>query len=119
MKLSKDEILEALKEVKDPCAMFLGLNFNLIEMGMIKDIRLHDDKVYINLRTTVPSCIFFFDIAQKIKEVLIKKGIKEIEIENAIELWTEDMMSKEAKYKLDRYRETYARKYGIKLYSYK
>ena len=50
-KLSERDVLEALKGVKDP-----DLGRDLVDLGMIKDIKIGDGDVSLMVNLTTPAC---------------------------------------------------------------
>ena len=49
--LTEQDVLDALKGVKDP-----DLNRDLVDLGMIKDIRIGDGTVALTVNLTTPAC---------------------------------------------------------------
>ncbi len=49
--LTERDVLEALRGVKDP-----DLGRDLVDLGMIKDIRISDDTVALTVNLTTPAC---------------------------------------------------------------
>ncbi len=48
-----DQVLTALKSVKDP-----EIHKDIVSMGMIKDISINEDKLAFTLELTTPACPF-------------------------------------------------------------
>ncbi len=69
--LSKELILNALRNVQDP-----DLHRDLVTLDMVKDIQISSDKIFVNIALTTPAC----PMKNKIKEdciVEIKKVVGE------------------------------------------
>lgn len=88
-------IKEKLKKVFDP-----ELNISIVDMGLIYDIKIKDDKVKIIMTLTTFGCPLYHLIEKDIKEKLKNLGLKEENI--IIELtfdppWSMEKMSHKAK----------------------
>lgn len=68
---SEDEILNALRRVKDP-----ELQRNIVELGMVKNIAIKDGEANLTIALTVPSCPLSGTIEKNIKETLEDVGVK-------------------------------------------
>jgi metal-sulfur cluster biosynthetic enzyme len=91
------KVREALKEVIDP-----ELRINIVDLGLIYDVREEGGEVEVELTLTSPGCPLAGVIDSRIKEVVGKiKGVKEVVVEIVWDPpWTQDMMSDEAKAEL-------------------
>ncbi len=73
---SKEEIINALKEIYDP-----DLHKDIVSLGFIKDIRVQSTKAYIKVELTTPAC----PVRDKIKDEVIEKvknlGFDEVQVE--------------------------------------
>ena len=49
--LTEQDVIDALKGVKDP-----DINRDLVDLGMIKDIRIGDGSVGLTVNLTTPAC---------------------------------------------------------------
>lgn len=73
---SKDEILKALEQVKDP-----ELNRNIVELGMVRDLVLDGPKITFTLALTIIGCPMRNQMAHNAEIVLkMLPGVKEVEI---------------------------------------
>jgi ATP-binding protein involved in chromosome partitioning len=63
--LTERDVLEALKGVKDP-----DLHRDLVDLGMIKDIRIGDDRVTLTVNLTTPACPLKAKIESDVREAL-------------------------------------------------
>lgn len=76
-KLTKKQIIEALKEVIDP-----EIGISLVEMDLIRDILIEGDRVKIKMTLTTPGCPLASYLADQVKKkVESLKGIKKVEVE--------------------------------------
>ena len=95
--VTKEEILEALKEVYDP-----EIPVDIVNLGLIYDVNIEDGKVKILMTLTAIGCPVGPLIVDMVKLRLLKlEGVKEVEVELTYDPpWTPDKMSEEAKKKL-------------------
>jgi ATP-binding protein involved in chromosome partitioning len=64
-KLTEREVLDALKGVKDP-----DLGRDLVDLGMIKDIRIGDGKLALTVNLTTPACPLKGQIERDVRTAL-------------------------------------------------
>ncbi|MCD6168873.1 MAG: DUF59 domain-containing protein [Caldisericia bacterium] len=95
--VTKEEILEALKEVYDP-----EIPVDIVNLGLVYDVKIDDGKVKILMTLTAVGCPVGPLIVDMVKLRLLKlEGVKEVEVELTYDPpWTPDKMSEEAKKKL-------------------
>lgn len=75
--VTKEEVMEALKEVIDP-----EIGLSLVEMNLIKDVLIEGDKVKVKMTLTIPGCPLANMIVDSVKEkVESLEGVKEAEVE--------------------------------------
>ncbi|MFA6105255.1 MAG: metal-sulfur cluster assembly factor [Patescibacteria group bacterium] len=76
-KLSKENVIEILKTIKDP-----EIFIDIWTMGLIYDLNVEKDKVKILMTYTTPFCPWGPQLNQEIIETLKEKlGIKNVDIE--------------------------------------
>ncbi len=95
--VTKQDVMRALKNCYDP-----EIGVSLVDLGLIYDVQVKDDKVHIKMTLTTPGCpmhaFMVNDVEEKVKKV---KGVKEVKVELVWNPpWTPDKMSKEAKKRL-------------------
>lgn len=89
-----------LDEVTDPEIPVL----TLADMGIIRDIQLHDDEVEVIITPTYTGCPAMDMIAMNIRLALIEKGYKKVKVTSVLSpAWSTDWMSEEGKRKLKEY----------------
>ena len=95
--VTKEEILEALKEVYDP-----EIPVDIVNLGLVYDVKIDDGKVKILMTLTAVGCPVGPLIVDMVKLRLLKlEGVKEVEVELTFDPpWTPDRMSEDAKKKL-------------------
>ena len=82
-----EETKEALREVIDP-----ELGLNIIELGLIRDVTIEDDKAHINMILTTPFCPYgpaILEMARQKAESAINQPTT---IEIGMQMWDSTMM---------------------------
>lgn len=75
--ITKEKIIQALKEVIDP-----EIGVSLVEMNLIKDILIEGDKVKVKMTLTTPGCPLANQLVGDVKrKVESLEGVKEAEVE--------------------------------------
>lgn len=92
--VTKQDVMKALKNCYDP-----EIGISLVDLGLIYDVQIKNDKVHIKMTLTTPGCpmhaFMVNDVEEKVKKL---KGVKEVKVELVWDPpWTPDKMSKEAK----------------------
>jgi len=70
-----DQVLTALKNVKDP-----EIHKDIVSMGMIKDIAFNDDRLSFTLELTTPACPFNSEIEQDVRNSISDLGIRNLDL---------------------------------------
>jgi metal-sulfur cluster biosynthetic enzyme len=92
-----DDVQDALSNVIDP---ELGLDF--VELGLIYDVEIEDDQVYVTFTLTSPGCPIGPQVAEQVEEFVCElDGVSAVYPKMTFSPpWTPDMMSEEAKFAL-------------------
>lgn len=92
--VTKEEILEELKQVADP-----EIGMDIVNLGLIYDIEINGDRVYIKMTMTAPTCPvtpWILSEAQRVVENL--SSVEAADVELVWEPpWNPSMMTDEAK----------------------
>lgn len=93
--ITKDEILNCLKEVKDPEIPMLSI----VDLGIVTDINItNHDKVKIKITPTFAGCPALKFMQEEIKQKISQLNISSIEVEVNYDVsWNSNMISKEGK----------------------
>jgi len=96
-KISIEKVKEKLKECIDP-----ETGLSVIDLGLIYNISIEENKVVIEMTLTTPFCPYGFMIVscveEKVKEI---NGVKDVKINLVFNPpWSPEKMSKEARKKL-------------------
>ncbi len=92
--LTEERVLEALKNVLDP-----ELGINIVDLGLVYDVRIDDDSVHIVYTLTTMGCPIGPLIEEQMARMLADvPGIDKVDAEMVLRPpWTPEMMSEEAK----------------------
>jgi metal-sulfur cluster biosynthetic enzyme len=75
--VTKEQVMEALKEVIDP-----EIGVSLVEMNLIKDVLIEGNKVKVKMTLTIPGCplanMIVNDVREKVQSL---EDVKEAEVE--------------------------------------
>jgi metal-sulfur cluster biosynthetic enzyme len=99
-------VYRALEGVYDTCSLFNRTDLNIVEMGLVQGVEHDGRRVRVTLQLTDPLCLYFFEIGQRIREVLAAlPGIEEVEVATTPDaLWTPDRLAPAAAARLARLR---------------
>lgn len=94
---SKDEIKKVLKEVRDP-----ELGVNIVDLGLIYEIKTWDDSAHIKMTLTYPGCPLGGYITEQVKKRLESlPEVKKAHVELVWEpIWTPDRIEKKVREEL-------------------
>ena len=96
----EQKIWKLLEEVTDPEVPVLSV----IDLGIIRDVRIKEDKIEIVITPTYSGCPAMDMISMNIKLALIEQGYKNIKVTSVLSpAWTTDWMSEAGKEKLKAY----------------
>ena len=95
-KISEASVREQLKEVMDP-----ELDINIVDLGLIYEVEVREDEVYILMTLTTPGCPLhgIFDEMVR-REVGKLEGLNEQEVEVELTFeprWSPDRISEDAR----------------------
>lgn len=78
--LSKDEVMNALKDVMDP-----ELHISIVNLQMIKNVDIQGDRVRVLVALTVGGCPLSETISSDIEKALLKlQGVKSVDVETTV-----------------------------------
>ncbi len=86
-----ESLRETLREVVDP-----ELGLSIIELGLVRDVVIEDDKALINMILTTPFCPYgpaLLDMTRQKAEKFLKRSTS---IEMGMEMWDFSMMEEGA-----------------------
>lgn len=95
--VTEDEVREQLKELMDP-----ELDVNVVDLGLIYEIDVIDDRIEILMTLTTPACPMAGVFDEMVRqEVAHLEGINEVDVEITFDpKWTPEMVSEEGRDKL-------------------
>jgi metal-sulfur cluster biosynthetic enzyme len=91
---TEEQVREALKQVIDP-----ELDVNIVDLGLIYEIEVEEDKVEILMTLTTPGCPLSGVFDEMVRqEVGVIEGVNKVDVELTFEpSWTPEKMSDKAK----------------------
>jgi len=95
--ITEEAIYEALKECYDP-----EIPVNLVDLGLIYDVKIIDDWVGVKMTLTSPGCGMSGIISQNVRNRVLKvSGVKDADVRIVWQpTWSPTMMSESARKKL-------------------
>ena len=95
--VSEAQVYDALRQCYDP-----EIPVNVVELGLIYDVKIIDDWVGVKMTLTTPGCGMSGMIAQDVRnKVMHLPGVKEADVRIVWEpAWTPERMSPDARKKL-------------------
>ncbi len=95
--VTEKQVLSKLKEVLDP-----ELGVNIVDLGLIYEVRVDKAQVNIKMTFTTPACpllgYIVNNVQSKVREL---KGVSDVQVQFVWEpRWTPERMSKDAKKQL-------------------
>ena len=95
--VSVEDVFETLKSVYDP-----EIPVNVVDLGLVYDVQVNDNDVYVQMTLTFPGCGMGPYIAQQAEWAIQDlEGVEEVEIEMVFEPpWSPDLISEEARAQL-------------------
>ncbi|MGC8924072.1 MAG: metal-sulfur cluster assembly factor [Candidatus Micrarchaeia archaeon] len=75
--ITKDDVMNALKQVVDP-----ELGINVVDLGLIYSIDINNSRVGIKMTLTTPMCPLATLLVENVKSAVEKmEGVKHVEVE--------------------------------------
>ena len=93
-KLTKDEVIEARKEVYDP-----EIPVNIVDLGLVYDVEVSDGEVAIEMTLTAQGCGMGPYIAQQAEwRVAELPGVEDVEVERVWDPpWSPELITEDGK----------------------
>jgi metal-sulfur cluster biosynthetic enzyme len=92
--VTKEKVLEALKEVYDP-----EIPVNVVDLGLIYGVEVEDGDVHVEMTLTAPGCGMGPYIAQQAEwRIAEVEGVEDVQVDVVFEpQWTPDRISEDGK----------------------
>src|SRR5687768_48538 len=98
--ITTHRVYELLSGVTDPEIPVLSL----VDLGVITAVTVHGDHVIVEMTPTFVGCPALETMQNEIREVLVKHGVKKVEIEVSYKKpWTSDLISEKGKEALKKF----------------
>jgi metal-sulfur cluster biosynthetic enzyme len=98
-----EEARELLNDITDPCSQAAAVPLGLIDMGIVRDVSVHDETVTVEILPTFPACrfvpIFELEIERRLGEL---QWVSEVAVRIAPPdvIWDESRLSQAARLRL-------------------
>jgi metal-sulfur cluster biosynthetic enzyme len=98
--VNRGVLIDALREVYDPCCADRGIN--IVDMGVVEDVRLHGTHVEVALVLTTGWCPFVATMSSAIPDRLTRlDGVETVDVKVVWDpVWTMDRLAPSAREKL-------------------
>ena len=95
--LSKEAVLEQMKQVFDP-----EIPINIVDLGLVYDVEIKEGTVDVQMTLTAPGCSVGPHIAQQAEWAISElEGVEDVHVEMVFDPpWSPEMISPEAKQQL-------------------
>lgn len=100
MTVDRPELIDALREVYDPCCADRGIS--IVDMGVVEDVRIDGSHVAVDLVLTTGWCPFVSSMSSAIPDRLQAiDGVETVDVQVVWDpVWTMDRLSESARAKL-------------------
>ena len=79
----EERIYECLERIVDPCSAASVSPMNLVEMGLIRGVRVSEsaDRVDVDLRLTSPQCLMVAFMTKEARRLILElPGVEQVEV---------------------------------------
>jgi metal-sulfur cluster biosynthetic enzyme len=92
--VTRDQVLDALKEVYDP-----EIPVNVVDLGLVYSVEVEDGDVHVEMTLTAPGCGMGPYIAQQAEwRIAELEGVEDVQVDVVFEpQWTPDRISDDGK----------------------
>ena len=99
--MTEGVLIDALREVYDPCCADRGIN--IVDMGVVEDVRRHGTHVEVDLVLTTGWCPFVATMSSAIPDRLLQlDGVETVDVKVVWDpVWTMDRLAPSAREKLE------------------
>lgn len=93
---SREQVVEALRSVPEPCSIAMRAPLDICEMGLVEEVQIESGVVHVELVLTDPSCVHFLPMRRYISDVLCAlEGVDSVEVTiSTKKLWTPDRVQR-------------------------
>jgi metal-sulfur cluster biosynthetic enzyme len=91
VQITEEGLREALREVVDP-----EIGMNIVELGLIRNTEIHDDRGHITMIMTTPFCPYAPQLLEQTRRTSQNYLRRPVTIEMGLEMWDPSMMEEGA-----------------------
>lgn len=88
-------VVDALTDVLDPCSCFTDEPVDIVDLGLVEDVRVEDGTAEVELLLTSPGCTYLPYIERDVEETVQRvEGVHAVEvIQITDQIWTRERMA--------------------------
>jgi len=103
---SAAQLRDALRTIVDPCSIATGIPINLVDMGLIEDVRIENGAVTVTLQLTSPVCMQVANIRDGAESALLAvEGVSSVTtVVDPNSAWSPELVGEGARRQLRRLR---------------
>ena len=96
MKGQRERLVDALRKIAEPCSIAMRGSMDIVDMGLIGDLRIEGGDVVVELVLTDPPCAPFRSLQSYIGDVLkAVDGVESVKVlQSTAMLWTPDRVNR-------------------------
>jgi metal-sulfur cluster biosynthetic enzyme len=96
--VTREQVLDALRGVAEPCSLAMRTPMDICEMGLVEGVEIESGHVTVTLVLTDPSCVHFTGMRRFIEdELLALAGVTRVAVAMSTRtLWTPDRVRRRA-----------------------
>ena len=90
--ITEEEVFDLLKNIIDP-----ELNQNIVDLGLIYNVKVKDDEIYVLMTLTTPACPVGPELMEQVRFTLqTMPGIRSVDFELTFDpMWGIDMVNED------------------------
>lgn len=85
--VTEEEVREALRAVMDP-----EIGMNVVELGLIRNIEIHKDRMHVTMIMTTPFCPYAPQLLEQTRRTAQEAASLPTTIEMGLEMWEPSFM---------------------------
>jgi len=96
MTLTREQVLQRIDTVPEPCGFLMGAPLSVVEMGLVDAIRIDGGRVEVELVLTDASCVHFSSMRAYITDALADlDGVHTVEVKpSTTAMWTPNRLQR-------------------------
>lgn len=100
----REQVVTRLNAIADPCSCATGEPIGIVDMGIVRDIRVTGDRVEIDILPTFPGCLYVGMFEHEAEQRLLAlpwcAGVTVRQVSSGDDVWSEARMAPAARERL-------------------